>query len=121
MIISTVATVYQKPDSEVVVLYPGDVIDPTLSTWYPPPLAQPIPPSIVTMRQARLALFNAGLLTSVNNAIAAMTGTAGDASRIEWEFAATVDRNSSLVSNLSATLGLTALQLDALFTAAAAI
>lgn len=82
----------------------------------PPPI-----PSVVTMRQARLALLNAGLLTSVNNTIAGLPGASGDAARIEWEFAATVDRNSPLVANLSSVLSLTSMQLDALFTTAAGI
>ena len=46
---------------------------------------------------------------------------AGDAARIEWEYAATVDRDSPLVAGLVATLGLTDAQLDALFAAAAAL
>ena len=78
-------------------------------------------PTVVTMRQARLALLNAGLLTSVSNDIAAMTGTAGDAARIEWEFSPTLKRDHPLVASLSASLGLTSAQLDALFTAAAAL
>ncbi len=84
----------------------------------PPPPTPPIP-SVVTMRQARLALLNAGLLTQVNNTIAALPGTSGDAARIEWEFASAIDRNSPIVASLSASLGLTSAQLDSLFTAAA--
>lgn len=87
-----------------------------LVTW-PIPVAASVPHT-VSMRQARLALFNAGLLESVNATIAAMAGAAGDAARIEWEFAATVQRASPLVSDLSAALGLTSPQLDSLFTAA---
>lgn len=78
-------------------------------------------PRIVTMRQARLALLQAGLLTSVNAALAGATGAAGEAARIEWEYAATVDRDSPLVVGLVATLKLTAEQLDALFAAAAVL
>jgi hypothetical protein len=81
----------------------------------------PAPPTSVTMRQARLALLQAGLLASVSAALAAATGMAGDAARIEWEYAATVDRDSPLVAGLVATLGLTDAQLDALFAAAAAL
>lgn len=93
--------------------------------WYahltPTALRLPAPapiPTVVTMRQARLALLNAGLLTSVSNAIAAMTGTAGDAARIEWEFSPTLKRDHPLVASLSVSLGLTSAQLDSLFTAA---
>lgn len=65
----------------------------------------------VTMRQARLALLNTGLLDAVNSAI-----TSGDdVHKIEWEFAATIDRNSPLVISLSSGLGLTEDQVDSLF------
>jgi hypothetical protein len=83
-------------------------------------LAPPLP-RVVTMRQARLALLSAGMLSAVSAAIAAAPGTAGDAARIEWEYAATVDRDSPLVAGLIATLGLTSEQLDTLFAAAAGL
>lgn len=76
-------------------------------------------PCSVDMRQARLALLGAGLLTAVNDALAAMPGIEGEAARIEWEFAAQVVRDSTLVVGLSGALGLTDAQLDALFIAAA--
>lgn len=82
-----------------------------------PPAPSPVP-TVVTMRQARLALLNAGLLNSVSNTISGLTGTAGDAARIEWEYALSVERNSPLVASLTSALGLTAEQLDALFTTA---
>lgn len=82
----------------------------------------PSPPSapvvaVVEMRQARLALHRAGLLTAVNAAVAA----AGGEAQIEWEFAQTVRRDHVLVQTLGASLGLTEQQLDDLFVAAAAI
>ena len=78
-------------------------------------------PSMVTMRQARLALLGAGLLPAVDAAVAAMLGTEGDAARIEWEYATTVERQSALVSGLSGALGLSDAQLDGLFAVAAGI
>lgn len=72
-------------------------------------------PVEVTMRQARLALLNAGLLANVTAAIAAMTGAAGDSARIEWEFSSTVQRNKPLVLSLGAALSLTEAQIDDLF------
>lgn len=72
----------------------------------------------VTMRQARLALLQSGLLAQVDATIAAMPGVEGAAARIEWEYATHVERNSPLVSGLSAALGLTSAQLDSLFTLA---
>lgn len=86
--------------------------------YVPPPA---VVPDAVTMRQARLALLNAGLLTQVNDAIEGMTGAEGAAARIEWEYATSVQRDSPLVADLSASLALTAGQLDALFVAAAAL
>ena len=84
----------------------------------------PTPPSaprVVTMRQARLALLQAGKLTAVNQTLAALTGVQGEAARIEWEFAATVDRSSELVTMLAAALSLSDDDLEALFTAAASL
>jgi hypothetical protein len=78
-------------------------------------------PTRVTMRQARLALLGAGLLTTVNTAIAAMSGEAGEAARIEWEYSQEVHRDRGLVSALGTQLGMTEAQLDALFVTAAAL
>ena len=82
----------------------------------PPPI-----PTVVTMRQARLAMLDAGILTSVSDALAAMTGPTGEAARIEWEYAAELKRDHPLVASLSAALGLSSAQLDGLFTVAAGL
>ena len=90
----------------------------------PPEPVVPAPPSaprVVTMRQARLALLQAGKLTAVNQTLAALTGVQGEAARIEWEFAASVGRGSELVTMLSAALSLSDDDLEALFTTAAAL
>lgn len=97
--------------------FPGTVA-PALPVYVPPPSKIP---QIVSMRQARLALLGAGLLANVNAAVAGMTGAAGDAARIEWEYAQEVRRDSALVASLVAGLGLTDTQLDALFVAGAAL
>lgn len=81
----------------------------------------PAIPEVVTMRQARLALLQSGLLAQVNTAIANMSGIDGDAARIEWEFSNTVERNQPLVQSLIGALGLTEAQLDDLFTLAATL
>jgi len=75
----------------------------------------------VTMRQARLALLQSGLLAQVNAAVAAMPGVEGDAARIEWEFSGAVERNLPLVQSLATALGLTETQLDDLFMLAATL
>jgi len=76
-------------------------------------------PQSVTMRQARLALHAAGLLTSVNAAIAAMPEPDKQTASITWEFAQTVDRGCGMVPQLAAALGMTETQIDDLFIAAA--
>lgn len=81
----------------------------------------PVVPASVTMRQARLALLQAGLLTQVNTAIANMLGTAGDTARITWEFAGDVQRNDTLLAQLAGALGLSDAQLDDLFRLAATL
>ena len=85
--------------------------------------APPVSPRItrVTMRQARLALLGAGMLGTVNTMLAGMTGAQGEAARIEWEYSQEVQRDRGLVQALRTKLGMTEAQLDALFTAAAAI
>lgn len=89
----------------------------------PEPDDPPLVPAItsVTMRQARLALLGAGLLDSVNAAIAAMPTPERSAALIEWEYAQTVDRHSPFTQQLAAGLGLTDAQLDELFTTAASL
>ncbi len=86
-------------------------------------LAQTTPqvPQVVTMRQARLALLQNGLLAQVETAIANLPGTGGDAARIEWEYSQTINRNHSLVTSLSSVLSLTEQQLDDLFTLASSL
>lgn len=83
-----------------------------------PPAPAPMVPQSVTMRQARLALLGAGLLPSVNAAIAAMPEPDKSAAQITWEFAATVDRSFGMVPQLAAALGMTEAQIDDLFVAA---
>ena len=77
-------------------------------------------PFEVSMRQARLALLQFGMLNTVNTIIANMPpGIQGDAARIEWEYATGVKRNSQLVTVLAPMLGLTDDQMDQLFFLAA--
>ena len=78
-------------------------------------------PKVISMRQARLALLHAGLLAGAVAAIAAMPDVAGDAARIEWEYAQEVRRDSPLLPGMMASLGLTDAQVDDLFMTAAAL
>ena len=88
----------------------GNMPDP----YIPPP---PVVPSVITMRQARLALLMADRLSEVNAAV----NQAGEAAQIEWEFATEVHRNWPLVAALQSGLGLTDDDLDALFTLGATL
>lgn len=84
--------------------------------WVPP-----LPPAEVTMRQARLALLGAGMLAAVETAINALAEPAKTVARIEWDYSNTLQRANPLVAQLATALGLTSEQVDALFTAAAAL
>ena len=76
----------------------------------------PVPvQGVVSMRQARLALLQAGLLDAVNAAVQA----AGPAAIVEWDYANEVRRDSALIASLSSDLNLTDAQVDALFATAA--
>jgi len=71
----------------------------------------------VTMRQARKALLQFGLLDAVNTMVAG----ADEATKIEWEYSNEVERNNQFVVTLSAALGLSNEQLDELFSVAATL
>ena len=72
----------------------------------------PLPITTVTMRQARLALLQSGLLATIETAIT--TGT-DEAMKIEWEYATEVKRDWGSLITLVTQLGITDLQLDDLF------
>jgi len=77
---------------------------------------------VVTMRQARRALLDAGLLDQVDAAIAAIAdATERRQAEIDWEYATTVERLWPWVQTLGAALGLTAEAMDALFEQAATL
>ena len=79
-------------------------------------------PTVVTMRQARLALLQSNLLSQVEAAIAAIEDPAQrQAVQIEWEYAAEVNREHPWVQSLATALDLSEGQLDDLFTLAATL
>lgn len=71
----------------------------------------------VTMRQARLALLQAGLLAQVQSAVAG----ADEATKITWEFSNEVRRDNPICQTLAAALGMGDAQMDALFTLASTL
>jgi hypothetical protein len=72
----------------------------------------PLPITTVTMRQARLALLQSGLLATIETAIT--TGT-DEAMKIEWEYATEVKRDWGSLVALTTALGMTSQELDNLF------
>lgn len=89
---------------------------PALPAYVPPASTAP---QVVSMRQARLALLQAGLLEQVNAAVATMPGIEGETARVEWEYAQEVRREQALVQALAAVLDLSSEALEDLFIQAA--
>jgi len=71
--------------------------------------------TVVSMRQARLALADQGYLSLVKDAITLIPEPDKAKIEIEWEYASTVERTSAWVSTLQPALGLNDEQMDALF------
>jgi len=78
----------------------------------------PAVPRRVTMRQARRALHQAGLLQAVEDAIDALPDPPRTEARVEWEHSQEVWRERDFVVLLGGLLGLTTEQMDALFISA---
>lgn len=89
---------------------------PTLAQLAAVVILTPVPQS-VSQRQARLALNQQGLLTTVQAAI----NSADQPTQIAWAYASQIDRNDPLVTTLGAALSLTSTQIDNLFTLAATL
>jgi len=76
------------------------------------PVLQPELPNVVTMRQARLALLEMGLLATVSEAVA--NGT-DESIKIEWEYSTEINRDSASLIALSTVLGMSSDDLDNIF------
>lgn len=72
-------------------------------------------PSKISMRQCRLSLLSQGLLGQIEAAIERMDEPIKSAASIEWQYGSIVRRNSPLVLNIGAALGLDDTDLDKLF------
>lgn len=91
------------------------------ATWAAP-APEPVPvPTSASMRQARLALLQIGKLADVTAAINALPSPQKEAAQIEWEYATEVTRDSALMKQLAAAIGLDDAALDALFVQAATL
>ena len=128
---NTAVDAWNISDASKVEFSIGDVVDSTMTLieptqtyplwdvnkWIEDPVktAQAIEdakPKVVTMRQARLALLQQGLLVTTTDAIT--TGT-DEAMKIEWEYATEVKRDWPSLIALTTSLGMTSVQLDELF------
>lgn len=69
----------------------------------------------VSMRQARLALIQEGLMTSVNLAIEGMDEPNRTVVKTEWEYASVVERRSPWIAAMATALGMNDEQMDDLF------
>ena len=85
--------------------------------WATADAAAPPVPASVSMRQARRALRQAGLL----EAVPALPEPQRTDAQIDWEFAQEVRRNFGLVQQLGPALGLSENAIDDLFRQAAGI
>ena len=77
--------------------------------------------AVVTMRQAALALFQAGHLENVQPAIDALPEPDRSLANIEWQRSGNVERNQPFVLLLGAAIGLSDTQTDDLFILAATL
>ncbi len=75
-------------------------------------IAEALSPKVVTMRQARLALLESGMLSAIDNAITVGTD---EALKIEWEYATEVRRDWKSLMELALAMGITTINLDNLF------
>lgn len=80
--------------------------------------SKPAVPKVITMRQARLALLDAGLLSQVSVAIASLPSPDKECAEIEWEYALVIERRSPLVDVIASLLPLSPAEVDALFISA---
>jgi len=88
--------------------------------WQQPVIPVQIPQE-VTMRQARLALLENGLLANVQPAINSLPEPDKTKAQIEWEYSNALQRENPFVATLGAALGLSSQDLDALFIQASAL
>lgn len=82
------------------------------------PVVNPVPKEI-TMRQARLALLDAGLLNNVQAAISSLPEPDKTKAQIEWDYSNALQRENPFVTVLGSALSLSSEDIDNLFIQAA--
>ena len=86
-----------------------------------PPQAPATVPQEITMRQARLALLDIGLLANVQTAINTLPEPDKTKAQIEWEYSNALQRNNPFVTTLGTALGLSSDDIDNLFITASGL
>jgi len=93
----------------------GDIWD---GSAFTPPAPPPAPvPESVSRRQAKRALLAAGLLSTVEAAVAGASAEV----QIDWTDAIEFRRDNALIASMAVSLGLTSAQIDDLFRSAATL
>lgn len=82
-----------------------------------PPATPVVVPQVVTPRQARIALLNAGLLDAVDAAVTASPRSV----QIDWEYAIEIRRDNPVIAAMAAQLNLSPAEIDGLFIAAGSV
>lgn len=77
--------------------------------------------TVVTMRQARLALLAVDKLSLVNATINSLPSPQREAAQIEWEFASEIRKDSPLITTLAPLVGLSPANVTTLFNTAATL
>lgn len=96
-------------------------LDEDYSETEPPIPVVTVDVASVTMRQARLALLAVGKLDDVEAAINALPEPQRTAAKIEWDYAASIEKASPLIQSLAPTIGIDAEALTELFNTAATL
>lgn len=78
-------------------------------------------PQEITMRQARLALLDIGLLANVQTAINTLPEPDKTKAQIEWEYSNALQRDNPFVTTLGTALGLSSDDIDNLFITASGL
>ena len=82
-----------------------------------PEEADALPQTPITIRQARMALYNAGLLDDIETVIDQLEQPI----RIWWEYSTEINRDNEYVLQVMALLGKTSIEIDNLFNQARAL